>query len=159
MADWFAFIGKQAPPEVPGSPYAIRFLSSVTESSGMKPMLNLQFVLTQFLRFPEKEGKCIDLAVAVLYIVLVYVFFGWGLFHRTRKTKPASRTEPWWNVMDDGEVHSNREKNENPPMQVFEDVCHIGDDVQLSIVQGYMSKIFRRYGTWLTYEDHQFLIL
>ncbi|KAB2626246.1 Niemann-Pick C1 protein-like [Pyrus ussuriensis x Pyrus communis] len=168
--DWFAFIGKQAPPEVPGSPYAIRFLSSVTESSGMKPMNvstyscgdnslgcscsdcpSATVVLTQFLLFPEKEVhvKCIDLAVAVLYIVLVSVFFGWGLFHRTRKTNPASRTEPWWNVMDDGEVHSNREKNENPPMQVFEDVRHIGDDVQLSIVQGYMSKNFRRYGTWV----------
>lgn len=67
----------------------------------------------------ELQAKCIDLAVAILYIVLVSVFFGWGLFHRTRKANPASVTKPWWTVMDDSEVHSvNREKNENPPMQV-----------------------------------------
>lgn len=37
-SDWFAFIGKQAVPGVPGSPYAIAFRSSIPESSGMKPM-------------------------------------------------------------------------------------------------------------------------
>lgn len=50
--------------------------------------------------------------------MLVSVFFGWGLFHRTRKQSPASKTKPLWNnVVDDGEVQSiSREKN--PPMQV-----------------------------------------
>ena len=38
FSEWFAFIGRQAPPNVPGSPYAIAFQSSVSESSGMKPM-------------------------------------------------------------------------------------------------------------------------
>jgi Niemann-Pick C1 protein len=38
VAEWFAFIGRQAGLDVPGSPYAIRFHSDVTESSGMKPM-------------------------------------------------------------------------------------------------------------------------
>ncbi|TQD98300.1 hypothetical protein C1H46_016121 [Malus baccata] len=177
--DWFAFIGRQAPSKMPGSPYAIRFPSSVTVSSGMKPMNVSTYscgdnslgcscgdcpsatVCSNTVSLVSRKGgscsvrigsikaKCIDLAVAVLYIALVSVFFGWGLFHRTRKTKPASGTTPWWNVMDDGEVHSNREKNENPPMQVFEDASHVRNDVQLSIVQGYMSKFFRRYGTWV----------
>ncbi|KAM1909294.1 hypothetical protein ACFX13_038070 [Malus domestica] len=177
--DWFAFIGRQAPSNMPGSPYAIRFPSSVTVSSGMKPMnvstyscgdnslgcscgdcpsatvcSNTVSPVSRkggscSVRIGSIKAKCIDLAVAVLYIALVSVFFGWGLFHRTRKTKPASGTTPWWNVMDDGEVHSNREKNENPPMQVFEDASHVRNDVQLSIVQGYMSKFFRRYGTWV----------
>lgn len=68
----------------------------------------------------QLQAKCIDLGVAILYIVLVSVFFGWGLFHRTRKQSPASRTKPLWNnVMEDADIHSvNREKNENPPMQV-----------------------------------------
>lgn len=38
MAEWLTFIGRQAPPNAPGSPYAIRFRSSATESSEMKPM-------------------------------------------------------------------------------------------------------------------------
>lgn len=178
--EWFTFIGRQAPSNVPGSPYAIRFSSSVTESSAMKPMnvstyscgdnslgcscgdcpsstvcSNTVSPVSQkggscSVRIGSIKAKCIDLAVAILYIVLVSVFFGWGLFRRTRKANPASMTNPWWNVMDDSEVHSiNREKNENPPMQVFEDAPHIRNSVQLSIVQGYMSKFFRRYGTWV----------
>ncbi|KAL6279197.1 hypothetical protein ACE6H2_016078 [Prunus campanulata] len=178
--EWFTFIGRQAPSNVPGSPYAIRFSSSVTESSAMKPMnvstyscgdnslgcscgdcpsstvcSNTVSPVSRkggscSVRIGSVKAKCIDLAVAILYIILVSVFFGWGLFHRTRKANPASVTKPWWTVMDDSEVHSiNREKNENPPMQVFEDAPHIRNSVQLSIVQGYMSKFFRRYGTWV----------
>ncbi|BBH02663.1 Patched family protein [Prunus dulcis] len=178
--EWFTFIGRQAPSNVPGSPYAIRFSSSVTESSAMKPMnvstyscgdnslgcscgdcpsstvcSNTVSPVSQkggscSVRIGSVKAKCIDLAVVILYIVLVSVFFGWGLFRRTRKANPASMTNPWWNVMDDSEVHSiSREKNENPPMQVFEDAPHIRNSVQLSIVQGYMSKFFRRYGTWV----------
>ncbi|PQQ11388.1 Niemann-Pick C1 protein-like [Prunus yedoensis var. nudiflora] len=184
--EWFTFIGRQAPSSVPGSPYAIRFSSSVTESSAMKPMnvstyscgdnslgcscgdcpsstvcSNTVSPVSRkggscSVRIGSVKAKCIDLAVAILYIILVSVFFGWGLFHRTRKANPASVTKPWWTVMDDSEVHSiNREKNENPPMQVFEDAPHIRNSVQLSIVQGYMSKfsdyilMYRRYGTWV----------
>lgn len=38
LADWFAFIGKKAPPYGLGSPYAIMFQPNATKSSGMKPM-------------------------------------------------------------------------------------------------------------------------
>ncbi|XVE56281.1 hypothetical protein DITRI_Ditri03aG0226000 [Diplodiscus trichospermus] len=36
--EWFAFIGRQAGPNLPGSPYAIQFQPTAPESSGMKPM-------------------------------------------------------------------------------------------------------------------------
>lgn len=38
MAEWYAFIGRRAGLGVPGSPYAINFLPTAPESSGMKPM-------------------------------------------------------------------------------------------------------------------------
>lgn len=38
FAEWYAFIGKRADQNVPGSPYAIDFRSDVDESSGMKLM-------------------------------------------------------------------------------------------------------------------------
>lgn len=38
LADWFAFIGRRAAPNLPGSPYAIKFWPSAPESSGMIPM-------------------------------------------------------------------------------------------------------------------------
>lgn len=38
FADWFAFIGRRAAPNLPGSPYAIKFWPSAPEASGMIPM-------------------------------------------------------------------------------------------------------------------------
>lgn len=38
VAEWFAFIGRQAGLTLPGSPYAIMFRPNPAESSGMKPM-------------------------------------------------------------------------------------------------------------------------
>lgn len=38
LADWFTFLGRQAAPNMPGSPYAIKFWPSAPQSSGMKPM-------------------------------------------------------------------------------------------------------------------------
>jgi len=38
LAEWYAFIGRRAPLNVPGSPYAMTFKPSAPESSGMKPM-------------------------------------------------------------------------------------------------------------------------
>ena len=38
MAEWFAFIGRQAGLNLPGSPYAIQFQPTAPESSRMKPM-------------------------------------------------------------------------------------------------------------------------
>ncbi|XP_062027066.1 uncharacterized protein LOC133743216 [Rosa rugosa] len=179
--EWFTFIGRQAAPNLPGSPYAIRFRSNATGSSEMIPMNVSTYSCGDnslgcscgdcpsstvcsntavpvslkkgscTVKIGSIKAKCIDLAVAVLYIVLVSVFFGWGLFNRTRKQTPASRKKPLWNnVMDDGEVQSiSREKNENPPMQVLEDPPHMRSSVQLSIVQGYMSKFYRGYGKWV----------
>ncbi|KAM7513994.1 hypothetical protein LguiA_003577 [Lonicera macranthoides] len=178
--EWYAFIGRQAGPYVPGSPYAINFRSSLDGSSGMKPMNDTTYscgdtslgcscgdcplspVCTNSappsphergscsVRIGSLKARCIEFAVAILYIILVSVFLGWGLFQRKREKSPASRTKPLLNVTDGGVVHHvNRQKDENVPMQMLEDGPQITNGVQLSIVQGYMSKFYRRYGTWV----------
>ncbi|KAJ6336666.1 hypothetical protein OIU76_006527 [Salix suchowensis] len=38
FTEWYAFIGRRAPLNLPGSPYAMTFKPSAPESSGMKPM-------------------------------------------------------------------------------------------------------------------------
>lgn len=38
LTEWLAFIGAKAAPGLPGSPFLISFKSSVSDSSGMKPM-------------------------------------------------------------------------------------------------------------------------
>uniref|UniRef100_A0A2N9H7B2 SSD domain-containing protein n=1 Tax=Fagus sylvatica TaxID=28930 RepID=A0A2N9H7B2_FAGSY len=187
--EWFAFIGRQAELNVPGSPYAIKFNSNVTESSGMKPM-NVSIyscgdislgcscgdcpsspvcsntappashkASSCSVRIGSLKAKCIDFALAILYITLVSMFLGWGLFHRTRERNPRSRTKPFLNVSDGGQLHSvNRRKDEHLPMQqMLEDSPQIRNGVQLSVVQGYMSNFYRRYGTWVA--RHPTLVL
>lgn len=49
------------------------------------------------------QVKCIEFSLAILYIVLVSAFFGWGLFHRTRERRriPASNMKPLLNFEDE----------------------------------------------------------
>lgn len=48
------------------------------------------------------QVKCIDFSAAILYILLISAFFGWGLFHRTRERRRAeSSNEPLLNVIHD----------------------------------------------------------
>ncbi|XP_024020068.1 Niemann-Pick C1 protein isoform X2 [Morus notabilis] len=179
--EWFAFIGRRAPLNVPGSPYAITFRSSIPETSGVKPMnvstyscgdislgcscgdCPLSPVCANSVSPPSNEGgscsvrigslkaKCIDIAVAILYIVLVSAFLGWRLFYLNRqKENVPSRAKPFWHAMEGGELHSvNQQKEENLSIQMLQDAPQIRNGVQLSIVQGYMSNFYRMYGIWV----------
>ncbi|XP_065847366.1 uncharacterized protein [Euphorbia lathyris] len=186
--DWFAFIGRRAAPNLPGSPYAITFKATAPDSSGMKPMNVSTYscgdvslgcscgdcpsstVCANTAPPPQHErnscsvrigsikAKCIDFSLTILYIVLVSIFLGWGLFHRKRKMNQTSTMKPLPDIVDGGEVHSTvRRKDESLPMQMPEDSPQTGNRVQLSIVQGYMSKFYRRYGTWVA--RHPLLVL
>ncbi|XP_057490001.1 uncharacterized protein LOC130776002 [Actinidia eriantha] len=175
--EWFAFIGRRASLNVPGSPYAIDFEPTAPESSGMRPMNVTTYscgdtslgcscgdcssspVCSSSAPHPDKKGscsvrigslkaKCVDFAVAILYIILVSVFLAWALFHRKRERSPANQTRPLINVTNGNEIHyANRQKDENPSMQMLEEFSQTTKVVQLSAVQGYMSKFYRRYGT------------
>ena len=69
------------------------------------------------------QAKCIDIAVAILYVILVSAFLGWRLFYLNGQKKPASRKKPLWNAMEGGDLHSvNRQKEENPSIQVPADI-------------------------------------
>ncbi|KAK8512630.1 hypothetical protein V6N13_082835 [Hibiscus sabdariffa] len=186
--EWFTFIGRRAPNNLPGSPYAIQFLPSVPESSGMKPMNVSTYSCRDVslgcscgdcpsspacsntaistsnngakcsVRIGSLKAKCVDLALAILYVVLVSMFFGWGLFRRTRKRSHSFRMKPFLGTADGGESHSiNRQKAENLPMQRLEDANQSITAVRLSFVQGYMSNFYRKYGLWVA--RHPTLVL
>ncbi|KAK9164931.1 hypothetical protein Scep_000122 [Stephania cephalantha] len=177
--EWFAFIGREAEPGVPGSPYAINFRSSMPESSGMKPMnvsayscgdTSLGCSCGDCPSSPTCSGsappsphkkhsctikmgslkvKCIEFSLAILYGIVVLLFFGWSLFHK-RKRLPASRMKPLLNVTEGSEVHSfNKQKSESQPIQIQGEAPRAMQGLQLSLVQGYISSFYRRYGTWV----------
>ncbi|KAK9129235.1 hypothetical protein Sjap_009722 [Stephania japonica] len=177
--EWFAFIGREAEPGVPGSPYAINFRSSISESSGMKPMnvsayscgdTSLGCSCGDCPSSPTCSGsappsphkkhsctikmgslkvKCIEFSLAILYGIVVLIFFGWSLFHK-RKRLPASRMKPLLNVTEGGEDHSfNKQKSESQPIQMHGEAPRVMQGLQLSLVQGYISSFYRRYGTWV----------
>ncbi|TYH87446.1 hypothetical protein ES332_D01G117000v1 [Gossypium tomentosum] len=186
--EWFAFIGRRAPNNMPGSPYAIQFLPTVPESSGMKPMNVSTYscrdvslgcscgdcpsspvcsntaistsnkAATCSVQIGSLKAKCVDLALAILYIVLVSMFFGWGVFHQTRKRSRSFRMKPFTDAAEGGESHSlSRQKADNLPMQRLEDANQSSTGVQLSVVQGYMSDFYRKYGLWVA--RHPTLVL
>uniref|UniRef100_A0A162AB83 SSD domain-containing protein n=1 Tax=Daucus carota subsp. sativus TaxID=79200 RepID=A0A162AB83_DAUCS len=176
----YAFLGRKANLNAPGSPYAINFRSAVDESSAMELMNVTTYTCSDTslgcscgdcesstvcsmsapisskekescsVRIGSLKARCIEFALAILYILLVSLFLGWGLFHKKTGKSPVSRTKPLVNVTDVGVLHHvNRQKDENVPMQMLEDAPQIRNGVRLSIVQGYMSKFYRRYGTWV----------
>nr|GLL32369.1 Niemann-Pick C1 protein [Ipomoea trifida] len=178
--EWYAFIGRRAALGMPGSPYAINFTSTAPDSSGMKTMNVSTYSCGDTSLgcscgdcpsasacsssapppAPEKEScsvrigslkaKCIEVAVAIIYIVLVSMFLGWGFVHRRKERAPVSSTKPLISATDAGIIRQiNKQKDDNVPMQMLEDEPQISSGVRLSIVQGYLSRFFRRYGTWV----------
>ncbi|KAL5706153.1 NPC intracellular cholesterol transporter 1 [Ranunculus cassubicifolius] len=176
---WLAFIGRQAPLGVPGSPYAINFKPNAPESSGMKPMNvsvyacgdtslgcscgdcpsssvcsssapPLQGKDSCSIRMGSVQVKCIELSVAIVYGILILGFFGWGVFHQ-RKRNSAPAINHSLNATGGVEQHSvSMKKDDKHPQQSYENIPRVMKWLQLPLVQGYMSSFYRRYGIWVT---------
>lgn len=178
--EWFAFIGRKAGLQLPGSPYAINFRSDADVSVGMKPMNVTTYSCGDTslgcscgdcpsspvcsssapVQIHEKgscsvmigslKAKCIEVSLAIVYIILASLFLWWGLFHKRGERTPSLRTKSSMNVTSGGLVQQvHVKKDENIPMQMLEDIPRTRSGVQLSVVQGYMAKKFRLYGKWV----------
>ncbi|KAI8028562.1 NPC intracellular cholesterol transporter 1 [Camellia lanceoleosa] len=176
--EWFAFIGQQADFGLPGSPYAINFQSRIPESSGME-LMNVSIyscgdtslgcscgdcpaspVCSDLeppsppkkdpcsIRIGSLKVKCIDFSLGILYIILVSALFGWALFNRTRERRISSSSmKPLLSYTDGGEMNNVHVQKDE--MKVHEMDPQMTSEVQLSVLQGYMSRFFRKYGTWV----------
>ncbi|XP_024031369.1 Niemann-Pick C1 protein [Morus notabilis] len=178
--EWFAFIGAKAAPGIPGSPYSINFKSNVSESSGMEPMNVSVYSCADTslgcscgdcplstscssseppapsieeacsIRIGSLKVRCIELSVAILYILFVSAFLGWGVFRRTRERRtPSSGMEPLLNVLHDELDSVKMQNNESNTAVVDGMFPQVTNKVQLSTIQGYVSSFFRVYGTWV----------
>ncbi|CAN1781821.1 NPC intracellular cholesterol transporter 1 [Linum perenne] len=134
------------------------------------------------VRIGSLKAKCVDFALTILYVLALSTFLGWGFLHRKQKKNQTSRMKPSSNVMDGSDIHPVvTQKDENHPIQrrpcqsvdkysfdsLILDYYHqvpeaspqSGRRVQLSIVQGYLSKFYRVYGTWVARNPILVLIL
>ncbi|XP_022982156.1 Niemann-Pick C1 protein-like [Cucurbita maxima] len=178
--EWFAFIGKQASPGMPGSPYAIGFPSIVATSSGMKHMNVSAYSCgdtslgcscgdcpsapvcssaatpvslrknTCSVKIGSLKVKCVDFTLCILFIIIVSAFLGWSLFYRKSQKRHSSGTKMMLNIVDGSNLDSaTRQTDESLPMPTLEDAPQTKSRIQLSVVQGYMSNFFRKYGKWV----------
>lgn len=109
------------------------------------------------------QAKCIEVSVAVLYVVLVSLFLGWGFLHRKEGKTSVPRTKPVVNVTDAGVIRNmNRQKDENIPMQVsascrgislssltFPLTCHMQEasNIELGYQENYRNALCLLHGS------------
>ncbi|KAL9661215.1 hypothetical protein QQ045_026037 [Rhodiola kirilowii] len=182
--EFLAFLGLPSALDSPGSAYAIKFSTSVNELSGMKPMNVSTYscgdtslgcscgdcpsssTCSSSAPSPTHKGsscsvklgslkvKCIDFALAIIYIMLVSLFLGWGVHHRAKKHIPGLKRKSSLEVTNVSHINpSDLQKDDilstQVHMQLHEDAHEKSHEVQLSIVQGYIASFFRQYGTWI----------
>ncbi|KAJ8450788.1 hypothetical protein Cgig2_032413 [Carnegiea gigantea] len=169
--EWFAFIGQQAELGMPGSPYTINFRTSVPKSSGMKLMNVSVYSCNNTLlgcscgdcpsapvcsslepphsqtkdsctvKIGSLKVKCIDFSMAILYILLVSAFLGWGFFHgNAERSELPSSGKPLLDKIDSVE----EETDDNVVQKVSASIPQFQ-----STIQGLMADVFRRYGLWV----------
>ncbi|KAF3789097.1 Niemann-Pick C1 protein [Nymphaea thermarum] len=174
---WFTFLGRRAEPGSLGSPYSMRFQSMSSPASGMEPMNVSVYscgdtslgcscgdcpsspVCSQLEPpAPHEKGscsvkigtlkvKCVELSLAIIYVILVLSFFVWGYCQRIQRRRIASAQVKLMKV-DDDSVHHSRNKHEEAthPIQAVEENPHFLRKLKLPLVQGYISCFYRQYG-------------
>ncbi|CAJ1971645.1 unnamed protein product [Sphenostylis stenocarpa] len=177
--EWFDFLGQKVPPGFPGSPYSILFKTTIHDPSPMKLMNASVYSCNDTslgcscgdcpsspvcsapepsppsnapcsIRIGSLKVRCVDFSLAILYIVLVFVLFGWALLQRKRGSRRLeSSEEPLLNDMvGEGSSFANLQKDGIHPVEV-QLIDHQGQNVvQFSFVQEWLSGFYRTYGRW-----------
>ncbi|XP_027941539.1 NPC intracellular cholesterol transporter 1 [Vigna unguiculata] len=177
--EWFEFLGQKVPPGFPGSPYSILFKTATFDPSPMKPMNASVYSCNDTslgcscgdcpsssvcadpepsppskdpctIRIGSLKVRCVDFSLAILYIVLVFVLFGWALLQRRRgRGRPESSVEPLLNDrVDEGSSFSHLPKDGNHHAEEQQIDPQGQNVVQFSFVQGCLSSFYRTYGRW-----------
>ncbi|XP_048558735.1 NPC intracellular cholesterol transporter 1-like isoform X2 [Triticum urartu] len=178
--EWLAFLGRQANPNEPGSPYLITYRPDLSGSSGVKPLNTTVYscgdpslgcscgdcpsssvcmgsLLPQSMtetscsvKMGSLKAGCLDFSLAVVYIVFLCAILLWGLLYRTRGRTGFPSQTKPPKNADD-KLHSNNNGN------VPENSVQVPKAASSSIVQTYMSTFFRRHGVFVT--RHPLLVL
>ena len=69
------------------------------------------------------QARCIEVSLAIVYIVLASLFLGWGLCIKRGSRNPSLKANPFANVTNGGRVqHVRSKKDETIAMQVHTNV-------------------------------------
>ncbi|WCJ40010.1 NPC intracellular cholesterol transporter 1 [Euphorbia peplus] len=100
--------------------------------------------------------KCIDFSMVIVYILLISALLGWTFLDWRSKRGDGGSAEPLLMIKDADEYKLQfKDGDEYDSIKAFMDTkAHqiapqLSNRSELPIVQGYMSKFYRRYGTWV----------
>ncbi|VAH50462.1 unnamed protein product [Triticum turgidum subsp. durum] len=176
--EWFAFLGRQANPNEPGSPYLITYRPDLSDSSGVKPLNTTIYSCGDpslgcscgdcpsssvcmgslspqsktetscSVKMGSLKAECLDFSLVVVYIVFLCAILLWGLLYRSR-----GRT----GFPSQTKPPKNADDKSNNNGNVPENSAQVPKAASSSIVQTYMSTFFRRHGVFVT--RHPLLVL
>ncbi|RLM75678.1 hypothetical protein C2845_PM15G17730 [Panicum miliaceum] len=185
--EWLAFLGRQAKPNEPGSPYLITYRSDSSDSSGVKPLNSTIYscgdpslgcscgdcpsssvctgsLLPQLntetscsVKMGSLKAKCLDLSLVVVYLALLCAFLLWGLLYRTRGRTTFPLKTKPLRNSDDKSDSNKNGKSPHNSVQVSEAASSTVKSSHPSIVQTYMSIFFRKHGIFVA--RHPLLVL
>ncbi|XP_062184386.1 uncharacterized protein LOC133888239 isoform X2 [Phragmites australis] len=185
--EWLAFIGRQANPNEPGSPYLITFRSDFSDSSGVKPLNSTIYscgdpslgcscgdcpsssvctgsLLPQLntetscsVKMGSLKAKCLDFSLVVVYLALLCAFLLWGLLYRTQGRTGFSSQAKPLKNSEDKSHSSKNGRSPHNSFQVSEAASSTVKPSHPSIVQTYMSIFFRKHGIFVA--RHPLLVL
>ncbi|KAJ4880028.1 Patched family protein [Raphanus sativus] len=103
-------------------------------------------------RIGPLKVRCIELSMALLYILLVSSFFGWAAFSRTRDiTQPDGSSESLVHLLEGDGINSELKKS----TLGVKGKRH----AHLSPVQRYMATFYKTYGSWIARNPSLVLII
>nr|CAB3487941.1 unnamed protein product [Digitaria exilis] len=170
--EWLAFLGRQANPNEPGSPYSITYRSDFSASSGVKPLNSTVYscgdpslgcscgdcpsssvcagsLLPQLntetscsVKMGSLKVKCLDFSLVIVYLALLCAFLLWGLLYRTRGRTAFSLQTKPLQNSDDKPGSNENGKSPHNSVQVAEAASSTVKPSYPSIVQTYMSIFF-----------------
>ncbi|KAJ0969094.1 hypothetical protein J5N97_021971 [Dioscorea zingiberensis] len=105
-----------------------------------------------FIEIGSLKIKCVIFSLGIAYIFLISAILTWGVIHlRKKRTGLLSKTKPLLNIMDETELRSvNNQEQSAQPTQISGEIPPVIRDAQFSIIQGYLSKLFRKYGGFVS---------
>ncbi|XP_024370575.1 uncharacterized protein [Physcomitrium patens] len=178
--EWFTFMGHEAGPYEPGSPFAINFRTDVKEGTSVVPINSSVSACFDpslacscgdcpaastcaepnppappqnrgcFVRIVGLEIRCLTAAMIALYVCLLFVIFGWWWTYYAPEEQLSSE-EPLLQNREDSELERPDTDSEILPAQENQVIDRPKDPAGTPFMEAFLSDRFRIHGEWVAY--------